>query len=193
MVDKDRSTSWAPFLFAFLAFGGVGGGLFFLKPFETSRHSEPTVSTSSPISGYEAVPARIWQDPFSAIERYQRANKTNGDDNSNRKNNEVVNKYPRWPDKSKKEQLIIMPVMVYGGYYSENIEDRRRRRYAVLSAMAQNHYRPDDVENIRYFKFPSKDRNNSFIVPYEWVQYENIGAHNDTTSRSLLPPCYYYG
>ena len=177
MVEKDRSTSWAPFLFAFLAFGGVGGGLFLLEPFETSRHEESMADPLTPTSGHEAVvAARIWQDPFSAIERYRRAKKTEGDDNF------------EWPHKSKIEELIIIPVMVYGGYYSENIEDRRRRRYAILSAMAQAHYRPEDAENIGYFKCKPKDRNNPFFIPYEWIQHDNIHIHNDVTRNSSTPP-----
>ena len=59
--------------------------------------------------------------------------------------------------------------MVYGGAYSENAEKRRRRRYAVLSAMAMHNYRPDDAENIGYFE-PKLCMPHACIVPFEWLR-----------------------
>ncbi|MGR9107787.1 MAG: hypothetical protein ACU843_12720 [Gammaproteobacteria bacterium] len=94
------------------------------------------------------------------------------------------------------KEIIVMPVMVFGGGYAENIEGRRRARYAVLAALAASEYTPTDSEHVGYFQMPWFDRfvpnemldadaclpstqtereppqNISLAVPYEWLEQD---------------------
>ena len=71
MAEQSRGTEpWVVFMAAAVLV--TGGGLFFGKPFESSGHKETIVDNLS----IGAVPARLWQDPFTAIARCKR-NKTN--------------------------------------------------------------------------------------------------------------------
>ena len=126
----------------------TGGGLFFAKPFESSRHKEAIVDSMS----IGTVPARLWQDPFTAVARC-RQSKTTGD-NGNRCVSGLGDVSLEAQEKNTPPKLIIVPVMVYGDGYSESVEKRRRRRYAVLSAMLMQDYRPDDAQTISYFEYP---------------------------------------
>ena len=170
MTEQDRSSGVIPFLLAFTVIGGVGSSLYLHEPFESSRPKEAT-NDILPAADTEFVPARVWQDPFTAISLCKREQTTNGDKNCNSNNT-----YPTWPRSISSEdikKLNIMPIMVYGGAYSEDVENRRRRRYAVLSAMAMQDYRLNDADNIGYFEYPSNPTNkeSGLVVPYEWLQH----------------------
>ena len=131
----------------------AGGGVFLGKPFESSRHKE----TASDAALGGTVRARLWQDPFTAVVRCQK------DKTAEKEDCTPVN-----PELAPQQEVVIMPVMVYGDSYSESVEKRRRRRYAVLSAMFKQGYRPEDAQTIDYFK--KKAPQNSYIVPYEWLR-----------------------
>ena len=131
----------------------AGGGVFLGKPFESSRHKE-TASDADPGG---TVRARLWQDPFTAVVRCQKDKTAEKEDCT-----------PVGPDLAPQQEVVIMPVMVYGDSYSESVEKRRRRRYAVLSAMFMQGYRPEDAQTIDYFR--KKDPQNPYIVPYEWLR-----------------------
>ena len=171
-----------PLLLAFTVIGGVSGTLYLHEPFESSRPKEAK-SNIFQTTATELVPARAWQDPFSAVARCREEQAT---DKKNKCRSIVTD--PKWPPSIPAEdrnKLLIMPVMVYGGAYSEDVETRRRRRYAVLSAMAMQDYRLSDAENIGYFTFP-KTSTPSYVVPYEWLQHNT--AHEHSNSNHFRPP-----
>ena len=182
MAEHSRSTEpWVVFVAAVALV--TGGGLFFGKPFESSRHKETIVDNLS----VGAVPARLWQDPFTAIARCKR-NKT-----TDRTGNLCVSAFPKplsdlqeTHEKKATSDLIIMPIMVYGDAYSESVEKRRRRRYAVLSAMFIQDYQPTNAQTINYFEYeiPSETIKEAhagqekaqgfgsqthYVVPFEWL------------------------
>lgn len=191
MAEQDRVASILPLLLVFTVIGGVGGGLYLYDPFESSRPREAMIDTL-PAVGTEFVPARTWQDPFRAVARCQRKQTTDAKKNCNSRG-----AYPTWSKSiSPDDKVMIMPVMVYGGAYSEDVENRRRRRYAVLSAMAKKDYQLADVGNIGYFQYQhhnrscdagaAEDTDSSFIIPYEWLRHDS--AHNSQASNhSRLP------
>lgn len=207
MAEQDRSAGIVPLLLVFTVIGGVGGGLYLYDPFESSRPKDAAKGIP-PVAGNEFVPARAWQDPFSAVARCREKQTKDVENNCN-----STGAWPRWPssisDEDNKKpaednkesaednkKLMIMPVMVHGGAYSEDVENRRRRRYAVLSAMAKQDYQLADVENIGYFQFrhPGRacdasvpgDIDSCFVVPYEWLRHDS--AHNSQDSdHSRLP------
>ena len=51
--------------------------------------------------------------------------------------------------RSRDKTVTVLGVMVFGGLYVENVESRRRTRYAVLSGVAIKNYFPDDAGRIR--------------------------------------------
>ena len=196
MTEQKQSNIFVPFLLVIVALSGIGGGFFLAEPFKSSRPKELPVRTLSPSGAPEGVPARMWQDPFTAVRRYLRDQAPDENNNCAQEKN-----YPKWPQsirQEKRNQLLIMPVMVYSDPYSENVEDRRRRRYAVLSGLANHDYLPNDAQNIGYFRFstPTNDASSSkgasFIVPYEWLEHNTV--HNDhnepnsSHSEKVIPP-----
>lgn len=184
MAEQGRSTDRMAIFLAVVVLGGFGGGLLFGTPFESSRPKEPVAVSLT--DNDEVVPARLWQDPFTAVERCrQQYHVTEGDDKRCGPG-DLRSVTLGTPEKLTEESVIIMPVMVYGGAYSENVEKRRRRRYAVLSAMAMHHYRPDDAENIRYFE-PSSCNAGACIVPYEWLQ-PNLARYDPNTDKRIARP-----
>ena len=179
MAEQSRHTDpWVIFLATAVLV--TGGGLFFGKPFESSRHKETIVDSLS----VGTVPARLWQDPFTAVARC-RQNRTTGDDKDH-----CASGYPQPllepQENNGPQELVIMPVMVYGDAYSESVEKRRRRRYAVLSAMFMQDYRPDDAQTIGYFEYvvpldascvivkgkkcEAATPQETYIVPFEWLR-----------------------
>ena len=178
----------------FIAVGGVGGSLYLYEPFESSRPKEVT------IDGFQTghtnfVHARAWQDPFMAIDRSLHGQasikNTESDPNS------ISLKLPQSISLEDSGKLLIVPVMVYGGNYSEDVENRRRRRYAVLSALANKDYQLYDSEKIGYFEFPPGDQSNGrnkasqFIIPYEWLHddsahYEKLDGPEENPPPVLL-------
>ena len=88
-----------------------------------------------------------------------------------------------------------MPIMVYGDAYSESVEKRRRRRYAVLSAMFMQDYQPTSAQTINYFEYeiPSETEKEAhaghekgqgfseqtrYVVPFEWLS-PNTARYQD--------------
>lgn len=202
MAEQDRAASIMPLLLVFTVMG-VGGGLYLHEPFESSRPREAKIDIP-PAAGAEFVPARAWQDPFSAIARCRGKQTKDVENNCN-----SIGDYPTLPESisfekstssgkstsSQNTKLMIMPVMVYGGAYSEEVENRRRRRYAVLSAIAKQDYQLADVGNIGYFKFhhnqscdasAAGNADSCFVVPYEWLRHNS--AHNSQDSNHSRPP-----
>lgn len=164
MAEQSRSTEpWTALVV--VAALVAGGGLFFGKPFESSRHKETHIAD---LSG-GTVPARLWQDPYTAIMRCMQ-NKEGGGDEIHCASGDL--KTPLEPQETDgPQELVIMPVMVYGDAYSESVEKRRRRRYAVLSAMFMQDYRPDNAQTIAYFMYtPTPPQEDSYVVPFEWLR-----------------------
>ena len=169
----------------FIAIGGVGGGLYLYEPFESSRPKEVTIDGFQ--TGHaDFVHARAWQDPFTAINRSYRG--------QNKKSESIFLKPPQSISLEDSGKLLVMPVMVYGGNYSEEVENRRRRRYAVLSALAKKDYQLHDSEKIGYFEFRLNDQSkgqnkaSQFIVPYEWLHHDNAHYAELHDINKIPPP-----
>ena len=167
MAEQSRSTDPMAIFLTVVVLGSFGGGLFFGTPFESSRPKEPIAASLT--DNAEVVPARLWQDPFTAVERCRQQDQTADSDDKRCAPGDLEWDSSSSPEEATQEAVIIMPVMVYGGAYSENVEKRRRRRYAVLSALATHNYRPDDAENIGYFESKLCSPH-ACIVPFEWLR-----------------------
>ncbi len=113
------------------------------------------------------VDARLWQDPLTAVAKYraearkEEPKKLEDDDNLHSAKGllEEVAKQSKGG-----RHVEVLAVMLPGGPYSENVESRRRGRYAVLAALNASRLSPDDTEHLGYF-LPDSTRE---PIPYEW-------------------------
>lgn len=197
-------------------------GAFYLyeKPFEVTRPVEEKNAISTSL-GPQFVGARLWQDPFTALShssdhqevflgalteiehrlgRHSEQSRGDAKEDSRKDGDTFRNQRLEVLQQALKKyalgskEIIVMPVMVFGGRYVENIEARRRYRYAVLAALAASEYRPMDAEHIGYFQLPWFDRfelgklfsdpcaeslranlsvpqSVRLAVPYEWLEF----------------------
>jgi hypothetical protein len=159
-------------------------GLFFTNslPYQEERPSSRPVPSSH--AAAQDVDARLWQDPFSAIkDANKEAQKVfieaNNDGKTKRlavaviteessphKPGQIYNNYtPTAEDK-----ITVLAVTLPGGPYQEDEEQRMRRRYAVLSALANQGATPEDEQHIGYFQptKPAKDFDLQKKVAFEW-------------------------
>ena len=189
-------------LAGFLVLAALGTFMWKGAPLESVR-------PSSDKSGWyereyaQQVPARLWQDPFSAVHVHEQALKTVTAtttyiqypqhvinqlvDNSRKKpenpTNEIIT--------SKPAELTVLMVLVSPGSYTELEERRRRRRYAVLSGMSEENFvqRNSEVLNVYYVSKADISKSECFCpgeaigletlskqcyaMPYEWYDYED--------------------
>ncbi len=165
-------------------------GVLFIRevPLETTRLpvNEPRIQQRSVV---QDVDARLWQDPFGAVARAREeaykadkdlARKADERRNPQRLKDEIATQMARTA-----RAVEVLAVMLPGGPYSENLETRRRVRYAVLAGLNASRLAPFDAEHVAYF-FPNgiavdgggKPRIPSYgqivahepIVPYEWFE-----------------------
>lgn len=146
-----------PIFLILLLITAVGGFYLYERPFESSRPQGERVLRPSTL-GPESIQARLWQDPFVAVDK-RLASGSGGSDGGARTHTienlwRKIDQYWEGQNENRPKQIIVMPVMVYGSMYAESIEARRRRRYAVLSALSVVGYKPDEPEHIGYFRLP---------------------------------------
>jgi hypothetical protein len=153
-------------------------GILFIRavPLEATRLpvNEPKIPQTS--TGQD-MDARLWQDPFGAVLRArEEAKKRNPDqakaaDRQRRPENILLHNMANLNRKAE-----VLAVMLQGGPYSEDIESRRRVRYAVLAGLNASGLVPVDAEHLGYFFPNGVDKPDSTlpeIVPYEWFQSES--------------------
>lgn len=118
----------------------------------------------------EKVLARLWQDPFQAVESYRKDAKVSHQDFTIRNINDPCSKI-FIPQKDIKK-VLIMPVMITDGHYTEDAEERQRTRYAVLSALHVAGYQPRNETHIGAFK--AEINGEERLVPYEWYRQDTL-------------------
>jgi len=103
------------------------------------------------------VDARLWQDPFDALERYRELNKS---DNKALSSDQCPGKpvylgdsaihHPKLENEGKFPEIMV--ALVPGSNYADEVELRRRIRYAVLAGLKSSHLVPDDESHISCWK-----------------------------------------
>ena len=147
----------------------AGGGLVLWEPFESSRPRDASMDSHA-VSRTEHVPARLWQDPLSAVARWQ-------GDKTDKDNGSPAQSSASFDIPADLKKLVVMPVLVHGGFYSESVEKRRRQRYAVLSATFAQDFRPTDPEFIRYRPIETDERD--YDVAFEWLETNQVQYGGD--------------
>ena len=156
----------------------VGGYLGFQPALNSSRPDGLDIQgAGTPEVG--KVRARLWEDPFAAVQRIGKTNQ--------------ISEIPI-ALKSPQGQLMVLFVMVPGGPYHEEGEQRLRTRYAVLSALDLAGYYPSDDRHISYtrVKVPlapakaQKRNKHDILVPFEWFNSEKRSEKKDSPSVLVL-------
>ena len=114
----------------------LAAGAFWAQgPLETVRPRQAdgiTKVTTKPIT-FPQVDARLWQDPFGAVQRHIGKQKKGG---------AIPGKLTDLKIKCADENCLVMGVMVLGGPYVGMEERRRATRYAVLAGLQQDKFLP---------------------------------------------------
>ncbi|CAN7456081.1 hypothetical protein LJR290_002970 [Variovorax sp. LjRoot290] len=168
----------------------LAGALFVREaPLETTRlpAGEPRFAQHFSL---QDVDARLWQDPFGAVAkgrveaRKNDAKRAEADD-ARRTAADLAREI------RSRQPVEILAVMLPGGPYSENVESRRRGRYAVLAGLNASRLSPVDTEHLGYF-FPPPVRPGPYArsqepIPYEWFEPTlDARGNNDDLRRVLV-------
>ena len=161
----------------------------------------------------EDVDARLWQDPFQAVDQSVKAHqKEHGHDSEFptsrwlkfKKNLKLKKKPlkekpgdPNKPDDPKESgKILVLGIMVSSGSYFVDSEDRIRTRYAVVSGLMSAGYRPATSEYIGYLEGKNwshvhgkmshhyAHHHMPFRVPYEW--FERIDTNDENKQERLV-------
>jgi hypothetical protein len=148
--SKDLVSNPLPLVAVALLAAGV---LVRTLPLESAR---PHDASAQPVIavGEQDVRARLWQDPFEVVPRparretsTERAARIQGD--SLHAPASLTGQL-RKAIEERGDKVTILGVMVFGSPYAEDVEARRRMRYAVLSGLAARHYVPDNPGALGY-------------------------------------------
>ena len=167
MAEKS-SGSGSPFnLTTIIAILTLVGGLFIASKKVTSdRPVSPAKGDSAAISDQQ-MQARLWEDPLDWKSRQPQAEGEAAFDLLRR---QITVRAAADP------QPTLLPVMISGGPYGEDQESRIRARFAVISALGESGYAPEDATHVGAVEFPwptSADLRNG------WLARSNSRLHLD--------------
>jgi hypothetical protein len=111
----------------------------------------------------EKVDARLWQDPFTAVEReLTKSGKGDLEQPCAVKPSEHCDS----PLTRKDNEALVIGVTMSAAPYAEDAEHRRRTRYAVLAGLERARFAPIDSRHIGYFLWnPTDDAVSHGLVP----------------------------
>ncbi|MBX9810202.1 MAG: hypothetical protein K2Y16_01120 [Burkholderiales bacterium] len=178
-----------------LPIGGIAAILVFVTgivvqqfPLESTRPAPPETSRNRFV-GIQDVRARLWQDPFEVVALHQTGKSETHTLWPYRINSEAlatnvhdtayIRQIVRKELAKNANSVTLLGVMVFGGPYPEDAEQRRRIRYAVLSGLGVQGFEPDDSDNIGYIDL-AKEEFFPDIVPLEWLNRSNDGKAPDS-------------
>jgi hypothetical protein len=138
-------------------------------------------------AGRQDVEARLWQDPFVAMQHVSPLGPM-------ARCKEALADWAHHPStlgesiayKTDRSEVTVLPVMVSGGPYFEDAEGRQRSRYAVITALLNSGWRPSDEDKLGYVWTFQSCVNNHWerrvpeLLPYEWF------IHEDRPRRELM-------
>ncbi|MFO1206621.1 MAG: hypothetical protein U1E63_12965 [Burkholderiales bacterium] len=176
MSDREQPSQPLAGIFAVLALA-VGA---VVVQHEALVGSRPTTSTTLTRQGgelREEVPARLWQDPFAAVRAYRRS-----PDWTPGKGGRVIGDVLA---DSSNEPLHVLIAMVNGGPYTGAEEQRRRQRYAIVSALGAVGYAPETPEKIGYVE-PKGRSALPELVPFERFARLSADSSNSRIAKVVV-------
>jgi hypothetical protein len=138
------------------------GGLYYFKT-KTLTSDRPVAlpGESRDFPGEQQVEARLWEDPFKDVNPIrENGNQTSRNvadatppalpnpQEEGRRLNELIASIAN--NSSSDSRVLILPVMVQDGQYSEDRESRIRSRFAVVAGLGVRGFVPQDAEHIGY-------------------------------------------
>ena len=188
-MSDNKPAGQFPFPGAAIILLALGVFMFTDTPFQPSR---PDVPASQTVKTRDVL-ARLWQDPFEAVQLHQINKHKESENTENHSINALRNTIGKQIqfDESKTIDLHILAIMVDGGPYAENRENRIRSRYAVTTGLLSVGYTPADAEHIKYLGFTEADNKYAkwpSIIPYEWFKPEELSDkwHDYGFSKNVL-------
>ncbi len=142
----------------------VLGVVFLQKPaLKGSRPETPSIGTQA-VSDPKEVPARLWEDPLSAVRKYQSSaspevtelasfTRLQGGPGSLAFPS-ALEELAKVIRNTERGRLTVLGVSIVGGRYVEDHESRLRTRYAVLSALGIVGYTPERATHISFVESP---------------------------------------
>ena len=178
-MTRKSENVWGPAA-TFAVVATLMGSIFWLKgPLESQRPQDQAEFVGSELS-LDPAPARLWQDPLHAIQRHL----NHRDSNPSRSLTSLDLGIPldEMQNGNCQRQLQLL-VMMPGGPYAEDREDRRRQRHAVVSALTEHHYVPENAEQIRigYVRNDFSDSSSSDVGTAQRDSPENLARPRSTT------------
>jgi len=192
-MPDDKSHATSAFLTnpnAWLAFLTVAGGLWLVSQKLTSHRPVISGGDSTVSIGDQKLTARLWEDPFAVARPGPRDEDIAAD--LALLGRQVTARESDSPVSASQKGVLVLPVMVTGGSYSEDRESRIRSRYAIVSALGRSGYVPEDAERIGVLRVPwptqhelrrarRLDRENREALPRLWnddgAQPHLLGEH----------------
>jgi len=132
------------------------------------------------------IDARLWQDPFGAIAkaREQMLKTAEG------KARDLAHQDPALFDALSATPLrgnhVVLAVMLFGGPHAEQVESRRRMRYAVLAALSTRRFVPSDNAHLGYLlaaQDPTAIEGLPEVIPFERFTAEASASPRDRDCR----------
>ncbi len=174
----------------FLAFAAFGSYIWSSDPLKTARpptQNLPVISTAN----VSTIPARLWQDPFRVIYARDKANKPLPIEKLEKTGllDEIKQQL-----KGEAEELLVLGVMVSTEAIADAEERRRRHRYALVNALSEAGYVPENARHIQVGEMSREELGDGskvqdrLILPYEWFKQDKISPVDDpgTGNKKVL-------
>jgi hypothetical protein len=192
-----------PLLAVFLV---VSGYIQLMPKLESSRPAQEKAGLDKAEPG-QAVRARLWEDPLSAVaegagplsnnqparsaslprlpvdapDTARKSKPEQGDGGSRGMQASLKKTLGEFKAKNKlgsDTQILALAAMIDGGPYPEDFETRQRTRQAVLSALGAEKFVPHDADHLEYFIFEGRDQPaHPMYVPFEWYEPVDDKCH----------------
>jgi hypothetical protein len=195
--DKQPGTNLANGSVIFVALVATGAYFFHREAPLLDSRPAVTVASTHEQSARQTIDARLWQDPFEAVDNA--LDKTGKRDPEQQCPKKPSNDSPcKSPLKGSEEETLVLGVTVSGAPYFEDAEQRRRTRYAVLAGLERARFVPSDARHINYFLWPQREEAMSFplkilsfALPHPVQLYQlqqNLQGSNRDDVATIAPP-----
>jgi len=148
------------------------------RPFQDTRPPS-TAATQHPHESDDGqnIEARLWEDPLNAIALARR-----------NALNQQLDPYPAeslWSAVEKAEKkhakILVMAVMVTGEPYADDMETRRRTRYAVLAGLYRSGFIPANSDHVGYLQLRARAASGTVtgehdVEAFEWLKRDTAEA-----------------
>ncbi len=187
MADQSSSPLGLPPTFwVVLVVGLVGAFAANHGQFQDARPPDPNVPAyrHTPPDDQD-VEAREWEDPFTAVAI---ARRTDTDKSAASASPHELKALKKAVQDNARDALLVLGTLVPGAPYADDIETRRRTRYAVLAGLSSGGYVPDDSQHIGYTNLVVGEDGThaNEIAAYEWFHRESSTDGKDRPRALVL-------